>query len=217
MKLSLVLNQLRHGGLRQVTEDDKTDAVVVNHINMAILKLYGRFPLEMKEAIITLRDDKVLYTLASTDTDVLVDGAPVVDETVGPILNVFNEAGEVDINNEYNDFSVFTPTYNTIQIPTATTGNYISVLYRANPEWIVFTDGDDSSLIDIKLPMVLLEPLLYYTSYLVHSSQISGLDTEGHSYYMKYEASCKRLENEGLLSTDSSEINTNANEKGGFL
>lgn len=216
MKLSLVLSQLRNGGIRQLNEEDKSDEVVVSHINMALLKLYERFPLTMQEAIVTLQDNKILYTLDSTDPDVTVDGLPMVDDTFMSILNVFSEAGEVDVNNEYDDFSVFTPTYNTLQVPMATEGNCLSVLYKAAPEYIEFVDRDSTDF-NIKLPITLLEPLLHYTSYLAHSSITSGVDTESHSYYMKYEASCNKLEQKGVLSSDSSELNPYGNSKGLFL
>jgi hypothetical protein len=216
MKLSLVLYQLRHGGLKQLSDIDKTDEIVVSHINMAVLKLYGRFLLEVKEAIITLQDNKVLYALDSTDVDVLVNDAPITDDTFNSILNVFSDAGEVSVNNEYDEFSVFTPTYNTIQVPTALTGNFISVLYRTTPEFLLFETGDSTD-VSIKLPLVLLEPLIHYTAYLAHSSVTSGVDTESHSYYMKYEASCKAIELSGLLTTNSSELDYTANSKGLFL
>tara|TARA_R110001606_G_scaffold315346_1_gene462090 strand:+ start:172 stop:822 length:651 start_codon:yes stop_codon:yes gene_type:complete len=216
MKLSLVLYQLRHGGLKQLSDIDKTDEVVVSYINMSVLKLYGRFLLEVKEAIITLQNNKVLYTLDSTDTNVLVNGLPIAEEEFSSILNVFSEAGEVFVNNEYDEFSVFTPTYNTIQVPTAIKGNFISILYRTSPAFLLFANGNSTD-VNIKLPLVLLEPLIYYTAYLAHSSITSGIDTESHSYYMKYEAACKTIELKGLLTTNSSEIDTTANSKGLFL
>jgi len=214
MKLSLIISQARSGELKSLSIKDKTDAVIVNYVNLALVALYGRFSLSSKEAIITLQDGKGLYKLDGTDADVEVDGATISEDDVIKILNAFNEDGEVGINNEYDDYGIYTPSYDSVQIPSAVSGNYISIIYKANPVLIEYEEGvTDPTTVNVRLPMSLLEPLLHYVGYRAHGSVDGNIDSENNTHLMRYEASCNKVEQLGLVPSDSLEIDTNTSTR----
>ena len=61
MKLSTIISQARSGELKSLSSKDKTDEVIVNYINLALIALYSRFTLRTEEAIVALADGKTLY------------------------------------------------------------------------------------------------------------------------------------------------------------
>jgi len=207
MKLSTIIELAREGELKSLSPKDKTDEVVIGYINLAIVALYSRFLLETKEAIITLQDGVGLYRLDGTDANVTVNGAAVPDDDVIRILAAYNEAGEVGINDVEDVYGIFTPTYDVVQVPSAVTGNYMSIIYKANPAWIDYTTGDDTALINVRLPKALLEPLLHYVGYRAHGSVDGNVQAENNTHLMRFEASCNRVEKLGLVPVEGLEIN----------
>lgn len=207
MKLSLILSQARKGELKSLSTKDKTDDVIVDYINLALIALYSRFQLKTEEAIISLQTSppKTIYTLSSTDPSVRVNGAPMVDDNVMVILEAFNEDGtKCPINDDKNPYSISTTSYNQLQIPLLGSFTYISIIYKTNPNLIVFVDDGNGNATEanVEIPIQLLEPMLHYVGYRAHGSLDGSLTTENNSHYMRYKASCEALESMGVLTSD---------------
>jgi len=188
MTVNDVVTQLKYGELRSIAIKDDVPAIV-SYINLALIALYGRFKLSRGEKIIDLVDNVSIY--------------PLNDDTMY-VEAVYNEEGtELAINDDDNLDSVFLPSFNQIQVPNAATGGTISVLYVQSPTSIVPGITDNLTLaMNVALPSILLEPLLHYVGYRAHGSMNGDIKAENNTHYMRYEASCKRVKDLGLIRED---------------
>lgn len=206
MKLSFILAQARSGELKSLSPKDKTDEVIVDYINLALIALYSKFQLKTEEAIIALQTNppKTLYTLDGTDSSVTVGGSPMEEDDLMSIICAYNEAGtKCPINDEKDEYSIHTVSYNQIQVPLLSTNTYISVIYRKNPKLIVHEEaGGETVDKQVEIPMQLLEPMLHYIGYRAHGSLDGSLTTENNSHYMRYKASCEECLKMGVLTPD---------------
>ena len=201
MKLSFILAQARNGELAGLSTVDKTDEKVVSYINLALIALYNRFQLATEEAIITLRPDipKNVYTLNSTDADVRVAGQPMTDDEFMSIIAAYEDNGaEIPVNDDANPYSIFTVSYNQVQVPLLVDNGYISIVYRKNPKLVTSTVGTT----DVPLPMQFLEPLLHYVGYRAHGAVDGNVNAENNTHYTRYITSCNILESAGVLTAD---------------
>ena len=217
MKLSFLLEQARGGELAVFSDKDKTDKIIVSYINMALIALYNRFQLSTEEAIITLQTApaRTIYTLDSTDAAVKVGNAAMSDDDVMSILDAFDESGRhVPINDENSPFSIYTVSYNQVQIPLLENGTYISIIYRKNPTLVTYSETNgitDEKTVDI--PLQLLEPMLHYIGYRAHGSVNGNANTENSAHYMRFEESCRRVVELGILTADDT-VGTTVSYKG---
>ena len=204
MKLSTIIRQATSGELKNLAVSNEED-VIVDYINLAMIALYARFPLKIEEAMLNLQTAKTLYRLDGTDSDVEVEGAPIEEDNVLAVLDAFDESGRISINDEDDDLSIFTASYNTIQVPISLAGAYISVIYQAAPEEVVYVDSGDGSATDtdVPLPKQLLEPLLHYIGYRAHGAVEGNVQAENNTHLMRFEASCARAEALGMVPADS--------------
>jgi len=206
MKLSLILQQARSGELSSLSAKDKTDEKIVTYINLALIALYGRFQLSSEEAIITLRPDiaKVIYTLDSSDHDVKVGTRYMTDEEFMSIVAAFDESGNQLVVNDNKDVtSILTVGYNQVQIPLLDYSGYVSIIYRKNPDLVVYVDNRGSATeADVNLPLQLLEALLHYVGYRAHGAVDGNINTENNTHYMRFEKACQRAEELGVMTAD---------------
>jgi hypothetical protein len=201
---SIVLGMAREGELKQLSSKDKNQDVVIGFINLALVALYSRFTIKTQEIILALGGDNTEFKLDGTDSRVTVGNVvynPAVHGGVMSILGAYEEDGSsISLNNEKDPFSVFTPSYDTVQVPVNTTGQYISIVFKCNPKFITVTDSVSDPIIPI--PLVLLEPLLHYIGYRAHGSVDGNINTENNTHYMRYEASCQAIERLGSMTAD---------------
>lgn len=206
MKLSLILQQARSGELSSLSAKDKTDEKIVTYINLALIALYGRFQLATEEAIIRLRPDiaKTVYTLDSSDHDVMVGNRYLNDEEFMSIVAAFDEAGNQLVVNDTKDAtSVLTVGYNQVQVPLLADSGYVSLVYRKNPDLVVYVDNVGSAIDDdVHLPLQLLEALLHYVGYRAHGAVDGNVNTENNTHYMRFEKACQRAEELGVMTAD---------------
>ena len=197
MTVNDVATQLKYGELRAVASKHDLPAIV-SYINLALIDLYGKFKIARSEQLIDLVDNTSIYTLNS---NVMV------------VETVFNELGELAVNDDSNINSVFTPSYDTLQVPNAKTGAQVSVLYIASPETLV-ADTDDAitNAQIVRIPPQLLEPLLHYIGYRAHMSMNGDIKAENNTHYIRYNASCKRIAAEGLIRIDTVPSSVNLQE-----
>jgi hypothetical protein len=214
MTLSFVIKQARSGELKSLSTKDKTDSVIVDYVNLAMIALYSKFQLASQEAIIALQDGKVSYKTDGSDADVTVDGNPVPVDDVSRVLSAYDEKGRVGVNDETDDYSIYTPSYDSVQVPNPETGGYISIIYKKNPGMIEFEDGvDDASTINVPVPLQLMEPLLHYVGYRAHGSIDGAIDAENNTHLMRFKASCDEIIKLGVIPADSIEM---TNDRKGF-
>ena len=161
MKLSTIFSHLTFGELKQFGiggyEDYKeiqpdNYEEVVNHINLALLNLYTRFPILEKEHQFPTEIDKVIY--------------PLPEDCIR-VNAVFCNDTEIPVNDEYAEASAIITSFNELQLPFATGSELIYVIYRAEPVLVTGTSLDE----EVALPDSLLEALLAYVEYRVRKSQ----------------------------------------------
>lgn len=228
MYLSEIFDQLVYGELFHLelgnAEDHEIDTsnypAIIANLNLALTALHGRFSLKTSELILDQYDHIQEYTLHSKFAQSNIESEEpikyIADSIYKPfkddllkIEQVFDEGGsELRINDENDTLSVFTSSFNTIQIPYAMSGNSTAIVYRANHDKIVLSNTFNPHKIEIDIPWHLLEPLLFYMAhrfYAVNGMQGSGQDSI--NYLNKYQASCTRIEMNGLINrTDPSNI-----------
>lgn len=218
MKLSLILSQARAGELSSLSKTNKTDAIILTYINLAMIDLYGRFQLATEEAILTLRPDlvKTIYTFNSHDLDVSVAGQRMTDDEFMAIVSAYNEDGtEITVNDTTDPLSIFTVSYNQVQVPLLEANSYISVIYRRNPTLLTYVDDGNGNAVDVDvpLPVQLLEAVLHYIGFRAHGAVDGSLNEENNAHYMRYEAACKRVEAQGTLTADDT-VSSSVQKKG---
>ena len=207
MKLSFIIQQARNGELAGLSKIDKTDEKIVGYLNSALIALYNRFQLATEEAIITLRPDilKTVYTLDSVDADVKVNGQAMPVGDFMSIICAYNENGsQISVNDDNDPFSIYTVAYNQVQIPLLEERSYVSVVYRRNPELVVFVDAGQGEAQDaeVKLPLQLLEPALHYIGYRAHGSVDGSIQAETNTHYTRFVAACNQAEILGVITAD---------------
>ena len=192
MTVGDIVTQLKYGELRSIAIKDDNEAIV-SYINLSLTVLYGRFNLLTSEYIIDLQDNITEYVMPADYVNIEV--ATLEDGTNLPI------------NDEVTFNGVNQVSYNTIQYPNPVTGTTLSVIYSASPASITYDSTDASTIAAslaqvVPLPSSLVEPLLHYVGYRAHGSMDGNIKAENNTHYMRYEASCKRIDNLGLVRRD---------------
>lgn len=180
-----------------------TDEIVVGYINLAMIELYKRFGLRNKEWLIELVDGVDIYTMPA-DFMWAVAAYGEVDIRSTEIVN------QLPINEEDNPLSINTVSWNKLQVPVAVSGAYISVIYVASPD--VYTINDLEEVLD--LPPQMLEALLAYVGYKGNSTIDSGVQTEDNAWYIRFEASCNKIREYGVMTSDDMYMNKRLSTRG---
>lgn len=211
------LSQLAIGNLVPDDEESapapKDYAKIMSHINLALKELYKRFFLSSKELRIQQYNHIETYVLdskyAETNTLSPEPYKYIVDSQYDPFLDdvlkieqVFDEDGRgLFLNDRTEPWSLYTPTYRSIQVPYPMSSNTLLVHYRASHPTINFEHGMDPRDIEIMIPDGLMEPLLFYVASRAFGSLNTDQNAEGNNYLQKFEASCKRISDLGLQVT----------------
>lgn len=179
------------------------DAAILVALNLGIVELYKRFPLQVDEAIISLRDAKTEYKLDGTDADVSMPSNSQFMWAVAAYQEVEDAIDEtkittkqIPINEEENPLSIQTVAWNAVQVPVVNAGAYISIIYVAVPK-LITADNLNATL---PLPPQMLEPLMEYMCYQANSTLDAEIDTD--KYYQRFEASCSKVELRGMITSD---------------
>ena len=220
MLLQDLFDQLTYGELAKVSLGgdptigilEKDYANIISHINLGLTELYKRFPLREGDITIQLEDAIQTYYLqsdyavsntgSSQPVKYLIDSEsePFTDNVL-KIEQVIDEDGGILYMNDSNQaWSVFSPSYNSIQVSYASSELAVTVTYRADHDRIP-TIGTDPSTYDVPVPMTHLEPLLFYIASRIHTTlpTLDGVN-KGNDYLAKYEAACLKIENAGLVN-----------------
>lgn len=175
---------------------------IIGFINLGLIELYKRFPLEVKEHIIALESGVTTYTMPSDFMWAIsaYDEVPA-DSAADYIL--------VPINVEDNPYSINSVSWNKFQVPLTTSGSFISMIYAAAPD--VVTAVEDT----LPVPPQLVEALLLYIGYLGNEGVDGDTPTsKGAAQYSKFEISCERVEMKGMFTTDDLEMGDRIYDRG---
>lgn len=208
------LSSLKLGGL--LTGEEIPEAhyrQVLAHINLGLTELYKRFFLSSKQLIIQLNDHMSFYKLhndyAISNKLSIKTPKYIIDSQFDPFQNdilkieeVFNECGEKICLNDLNErCSLFTPHYDTLQIPLPFEDSIISVHYRAKHPTVVCPKGTDPKEVEVNLPEGLLDALLLFVGYRATRSMGGEAGQEATGYLQQFEASCEKSKELGLQIT----------------
>lgn len=224
MKLSVIVNQLSNGELRNVNLGGNLQKGVtpynypeiISHINMGLLDLYTRFPLKLREVFVQQFAEVQFYKISSnyaisntastyTPKYVIDSVYNKFDDRLLKIDTVFDECGkELPLDDDNEENSLYLTAMDTIQIPCPNPNNAITVIYRAAHAELG-SDGDNVLEQEVELPLMLVQPLLLFVAHRVHGS-MNFIDSaqETMKYLKMYEEACARSMNQGAgLNTGS--------------
>lgn len=181
------------------------NTAIVGFINLGLIELYKRFPISVKEQIIELVDGQEIYDLAS-DCMWITGAYGELDEHDAASVNI------LPINKEDDPLSINTVSWNQVQVPLSIDGAYISLIYVAAPPYL--TEVDLAS--NLALPVQMVEALLHYVGYRAHAALDGNIQAENNTHYSRFEASCKRIERQGMFTGDNMDMD-DRNMLGGLL
>ena len=216
MRLKRIIANARNRELKNLSPKDKTDEVIVNYINIALVELYSIFQLRTDELVLNLKTGKTVYKLDGTDPNVYKEGVLYTNNDFMTVVNAYDENGEISINNNNDSLSVFTVAYNKIQVPYATTGEHIALVYRTAPTEVVFVDDGSGNAEDaeVELPIHMMEALLSHIGYSAYSSIDITQEVETDKHMQRFDRACQRLESYGLVPQDALDLNI---DRKGFM
>ena len=127
------------------------------------------------------------------------DGADPFTDNVIKIEEVSDEKhGYVPVNDPSKEDSIYTPSYNVVQIPYANSNNIIHIFYRADHDKIPL-DTTDPATVELKLGNIYKEALALYVAFRSHYAMGSeGSMAQGKEYSIMFETMCARLKNRGM-------------------
>ena len=114
------------------------DAVVLGFMNLGLIELYKRFPLQVDEAIITIDGTRQYYKMDGTDAAVSMPTNSYYMWIISAYAEVPDDSDvktlQLPVNDEDTNYSVNTVNWNTLQIPIALDGEVISIIYASGPD-----------------------------------------------------------------------------------
>lgn len=208
------LSQMAIGSNNQGGIDESDYPKLISHINLGLTNLHSRLPLKQSQAIIALQSGQTLYPLVSNyavNSDSEQKPKFILDSSVDPfnddvlkIEEVYSEEGiSLPLNDSNDSNSLYTPSHNTLQVPSAEFGKSLAVIYRANHPKLPAKRGVDVSAIEIDIPAVLVEPLLtFVVGRVVGAGNSETAMREAAAYQTKYEIQLQDIKNSGALALD---------------
>lgn len=205
MRLENIINTARNGELKSLSAKDKTNDVVIDYINTAVVALYNRFVLRTVTAKLTPVDGKLFYSFDRLSSDVR-DGTIVVDynkKEFNKLVNITDNLGNTYTVNDDNDTSTIKmPSYDSVVVPAEVPYNfeYYNLVVATVPTEIPI-DSDMDYIVDV--PRFLLEAMMHYIGYRAHGSVDGNIDAENNTHLMRFVASCNAIEALGLIPMDN--------------
>lgn len=217
------LSQLSMGGGEAGVIDESNYPRVLQHINLGLTALYKRFTLKEGRIQLMFVPGQTTYAITSafaqTNNRSQVPNKYLFDSVALPfkddilkIERAYTDAGlEMDLNVNNSQYSLATPSMATIRVhpdvvsrlpslPDWLKTNGLGLVYRANHPKILIGNGYfDPTKVLVQLPDSHLEALLLFVASRAHNPiGVTNEFNAGNNYNAKYEAECKKLENENL-------------------
>ena len=222
MLLSDIFMYLAYGELSQMAIgtnnrggiDESDYPTLISHINLGLTNLHSRLPLKQSQVIIAQQSDRVLYPLTpiyAINSTSAESNKFILDSATEPFINNVLKIEEVytennillPLNDSAKDNSLFTPSFNTLQVPTPEANKVLAVLYRANHAQLPAKRGVDISTIELDIPAVLIELLLTFVVGRVAAAGNNQTSIqEAAAYQQKYELQVQQIIQSGALSVD---------------
>ena len=205
MRLENIINTARNGELKSLSAKDKTNDVVIDYINTAVVALYNRFVLKTTVGKLTPITGKYFYSLNRLGADVN-GGGIVIDYTkreFNRVISITDNLGNLyTVNDSSNSRGIEMPSYDSIIVPAEVPYNfeYYNVVVATVPTEIPL-DADVDYNVDV--PRFLLEAMMHYIGYRAHGSVDGNIDGENNTHLMRFVASCNAIEALGLVPTDN--------------
>ena len=204
------LSQMSLSGIDSLGVDECNYPRIVPHIQLGLTELYKRFPIKKEEVIVQQYDHIVNYILDSkyaiTNLESNAQTKYIIDSPYQPFTNnvlrietIHDEEGRTLFLNDTEEYwSIYTSSYNTIQVPLPEKENAMSVIYRADHDKIPIIELDPYTT-NIDIPPGLLEALLLYVAARFYTNL--G-DEGGNNYMIKFEASCQKAQDYNIINKD---------------
>lgn len=220
MLLSEIFESISYGELANLYAGTAADGEIAEkhypkilaNINLGLVELHKRFPILLKQVNIQLYEHISTYVLdkkyAQSNTSSTVTYKYIMDSSYFPfnndVIRITRVANEdccyYPLNTESDPLSLFTPAYNTVQIPYPIKENAIAVEYQAYPARIPLNTTDIENY-EVEFPEFLLEPLLTFINYKMFTNV--GMDKpEAPNYMQKFELECRRISDLGVFNLD---------------
>lgn len=192
---------------------------LIDHINQALTVLHVKFPLKEDQVNIQQYRHITTYKLdsnyAETNEDSIEKYKYIKDSKFKPfqdnvlrIQTIYSEDyEELPINDQNHCRSIYTPTYNSIMVPTPHDENALLVIYRGNhkkldPETV------EPSMVEIDIPNFLEEALLSYVGHRYLASKNTETTSNLSSrYYGKFISICNEVEEKNLILQSHGGVN----------
>ena len=208
MNLKFVLEQLNSSELKAFSKVDITDRILVNYINLACIDLYTRFMLDTDVIVVPLETGKLEYVLDGSDDTIKKSFDRVLSEDeVSTIHLAIYNGSEIGLNDQADPTGVFLKSYDTVLVPFAVDTGILELTYSSNPPMLNSSAicDDKGKLLTtdtskVKLPLSYLVALTLFVGYRASNRLSSDLKTDNNTYYIRYEAECKKLKKYGVAS-----------------
>lgn len=188
--------------LRNLSVKDDADTVI-SYINLGLIELYKRFDLEIKEHVIALQESVEIYDMPA-DFMSIVAAYGEVAATSTDTVNI------LPVNVEDDPLSINTVNWYQVQIPLSTAGSYVSLVYSTSAPYLTVADLTGT----LPIPVSLVEALLHYVGYRGHAALDGNVQAESNTHYQRFEASCTRAREYGVLTPDDVSMRTRITSRG---
>jgi len=213
MTIQQLIDMAKQGELKNLAVANDTNAIL-GFLNLGLIELYKRFPIDLNEVVITLGEDGDVdnpYTLISDELYEMPSDFMWLTSAYGEAPEYSNETVvDLPVNEEDDPLSVNMVSWNTLQIPLTTDGAYVGVIYTASPA--VYTDTDLAETLPI--PPQMVEALLHYIGYRAHNAVTGEISSENTTHYTRFEASCSRIEQKGMITVDDISMDSRVSDRG---
>lgn len=212
MTIGQAIELAADGELKNIAIKEDT-SVILGYLNLGLIELYKRFPIFVKEVIITFGQDGTTQDPYTKISDSIYE----LPEDFISIVEVYEEVEDangvttvniVPVNEEDTISSINMISWNQMQVPVSPAGQYMSVIYNAAPTY--FTGADLNK--KLPLPVWLYEALFHYIGYKGHAS-ISALKGEQNVHYQKFEMSCQNALAFGNLTPNDLDMSFRINDR----
>jgi len=193
MKLQEIFTQLSSGELADIHMGGfdfggiqaSDNAMIIAHINLALMELHMRLPIRLNKLLLLLDPNKNQYLLdkrhaKSNPTqgyDKYIEDTAGLDEFKDEVLKIdriYNSCTgkQLPLNDEHALFAFNTLNANTLQVPIDYPDDNILVSYRASTAYI--PEDADISTYEVDVPRMYLLPILYFVGSRVFTNHIDG-------------------------------------------
>ena len=198
-----VIELAKNGELKTLAVKDDLQAVL-GFINLGLIELYKRFPIEVNEFIIPIEEGKFIYELPN-------DFMWAVEAKIGvPLVNGDVIVKDIALNDPDTEMSVNIVSYNKVQIPIGIDGVWVSIIYVGTPKPITEEDLD----CPLPIPDQMIEALLNYIGYRGHGSVDGNINAESNTHYQRFEMSIRKIKQEGMFTSEVVDMPTRIEDRG---